>query len=365
MPFPLFLLQAEAALFSLELKVGGVPVPMFGEVTVTRTVSGLGTSGLCTSELKFTCPAPLNAYRAATAELTGNTPSGILDLPMYYIDSRQTSGGIVSVTALDRMAFTDEPFDADRVDHDDDGNALTSAVLSVIAEKCGFSGYGLVIPPWLTYFPKSYLDGRSCADILETISTAVCGYWYVSSDNTLAFREYGTSSGNVEITSHAALSLGDEYTPKGVRVTDGENVYERGSTLYSYDALQVSTDFAVDDTAADIWGRAEGIAYDAVSCSECILPFIPFPSCDVTFAQDPSRSYRIMSVTADISLSGIKGNLSTSAPSGGEISRRGRLQRAVDGKVTLGKRYGSAVVSSDGVIWDDSHIPETDYINEG
>lgn len=42
----------------------------FGSVTVTKAVDGLGTSGICTSQLTFATPAPFNAYRAAEVVLT-------------------------------------------------------------------------------------------------------------------------------------------------------------------------------------------------------------------------------------------------------------------------------------------------------
>lgn len=347
MPFPLWRSQAGAALFSLKIKVGGAELNTFGDVTVTRAVSGIGTSGLCTSQLTFTCPAPLSAYRAAVVEVVG------VDLPKYYIDSRTAKDGTVSVTALDRMAYTDKDFDIGWVDVDSGDRVQTSAVLGVIAIKCGFAGYAAVIPDWLGSLPKAMVGGVSCATILENLSTVMCGFWYTSNGNELAFLSYGTASGNMPVSEHSALAIGDEYTAQGVRVTNGSSVYERGSTMYDYDTLQISSELAVDDTAADIWGNAEGKAYDAVSCSDCVLTFIPFPGCDVTFGQFPSRSYRIMSVTAKLSSGGIMGSLTTSAPSGGEISRRGRLTRTVNGKVTEGGRYGNSRITSDGIIFEE------------
>lgn len=350
MPFPPWLSRAEAALFSLTMTIGGTEISDFGDIEVTRSVSGIGTSGLCTSQLTFTCTAPLYAYRAAEVKLTG----GGLDLPKYYIDSRPTKNGTVSVTALDRMAYTDKPFESDWVEYDSGDMALTSAVLSVIAIKCGFTGYGASIPSWLSKLPMAMVTNTSCASILEALSVVLCGYWYTSSDNELAFRAYGTASGDMSITDHSALEVGDEYTASGVRVTNGDKVFERGSTLYSYETLQISSELADDNTAADIWANAEGKPYDAVSCTDCVLPFIPFPSCDVTFAQFPNRKYRIMSVTAKISYDGIMGSLSTSSPSGGEISRRGRLERTVNGKISEGVRYGNSRITADkGIVFEE------------
>lgn len=347
MPFPLWLSQAGAALFSLKIKVGGAELSTFGDAEVTRSVSGIGTSGICTSQLTFTCPAPLSAYRAAVVEVVG------VDLPKYYIDSRTAKDGTVRVTALDRMAYTDKDFDIGWVDVDSGDRVQTSAVLSVIAIKCGFTGYAAVIPDWLSEMPASLLRGASCATILETLSTVMCGFWYTSNGNELAFRAYGTASGDMTAAEHSALELGDEYTAQGVRVTNGSTVYERGSTMYDYDTLQISSELATDDTAAGIWDNAEGKAYDAVSCSDCVMQFIPFPACDVTFGQFPNRTYRIMSVTAKLSSGGIMGSLTTSAPSGGEISRRGRLARTVNGKVTEGGRYGNSRITSDGIMFEE------------
>ena len=309
---------------------------------------------MCTSQLTFSCPAPLHAYRAAEVTLTG----AFLDLPTYYIDSRKVSGGTVSVTALDRMAYTDEPFPDETITYDND-KAQTSAVMDVIAQKCGFSGYSVSIPQWLANISKSLCEGRSCASILEDLSIVLCGYWYVAADNKLAFRAYGDSSGEMAVADHTALDIGDEYTAKGVRVTSEKNTYERGSTLYSYDTIQISSELGTDEAAADIWSRAAGKYYDSVSCSDCVMDFIPLPSCDVSFAQNSSRTYRIMDISARISCSGIIGSLSTSAPSGSEISRRGRIERSVDDKLTKGKKYGKARITAyQGIIYEEDDEEE-------
>ena len=154
----------------------------FGNVTVTKAVDGLGTSGICTSQLTFATPAPFNAYRAAEVVLTG-----VSGLPKYYIDSRTQSDGIVTVTCLDRMAFTDEEFPYSSLDSSVEEDVPIGSVMQLIVNTVGgLTGFG-GIPLWLQTYPKSKLSGVTCADILTEISTAACGIWYITDDENLQF----------------------------------------------------------------------------------------------------------------------------------------------------------------------------------
>ena len=74
-----------------------------------RNTDGIGTSGLCISQLSFDVPGELYAARAAKTVV-----KGVSGLPTYYIDSRTKSKGVVSVTCLDRLAFADIDFPIDK-----------------------------------------------------------------------------------------------------------------------------------------------------------------------------------------------------------------------------------------------------------
>lgn len=248
---------------------------------------------------------------------------------------------MVSVSCLDTMAFTDTAFDINALNADSAGRVQTSAVMAIIALCCGYGAenYSITIPSWITYIPAAEIEDKSCADILTMLSECLCGYFYTRSDNVLAFVPYGTAAGVMNITQHTALEYGDEYTAEGVRVTSGEDIYTRGDTSQSYNVISISSDLACDDTAKEVWNRAQSKKYDCIRCEKCILPFIPSLPCDVTFGQD-NKVHRIMSAEVRISSGGMLGSLSTAAPTGGEISRRGRLTRTVDSKVQTGKKYG-------------------------
>ncbi|MGN0665023.1 MAG: hypothetical protein ACI4KF_00710 [Huintestinicola sp.] len=346
MPFLLWLSQAEAAVFDLHLFIGGVEYTEFGSIQISRSISGIGTTGLSTAELTVTVTAPVNAFRAAPVELRG-----VGNLPTFYIDSRVQSGSTARLTCLDRMAYTDETFLSEWVDLDADKKVKTSAVIDKITEKCGFGGHaGYSIPSYITDIDIAFIEGRSCADILSMLGDLQCGCWYCAAGNELTYMPMGSSSGSMAVTEHTSLKLSDEYRPAGVRVVNGSKDYERGDTTYAYDTIIINSDMGCDQTAADVFGRISGKYFDAVSCEKCVIGTdIPYICCDVKFAENDTV-YRITGVTAYIEGTGIMCSLTANAPTGGEISRRSKLARAID-NAGNGKKGNMMITPYQGIIY--------------
>ena len=63
--------MAQAALFSLSIEVLESPLTKFGNVRVKRSCDGVGTSGLCVSQLSFDVPIDFYAVRAAKTVVKG------------------------------------------------------------------------------------------------------------------------------------------------------------------------------------------------------------------------------------------------------------------------------------------------------
>lgn len=340
MPLLLWSSQAAAAHFDLKLYVGGAECHAFGDITVTRSISGIGTSGISTAQLTVTAAAPLSAYRAAPVIL-----SGVGNLPTFYINSRSQQNGMVTLTCLDRMAYTDETFNTAWVEWDSEKTALTSAVLDMIYQKCGFTGRsGYSIPSYLTRIDKAHIEGRSCADILTMLGDLQCGFWYCDADDRLCFLTMGTASGIISVSEHSALKIGNDYRPEGVRVTNGSKAWERGSTTYGYNTIQIHSDFGCDDTARDVYDRIKNKSYNAVTCDNCIISAlsVPFVGSDITFAENDT-AYHITSVTARISGTGVDCSLAANDPSGGEISQRTKLARMLDNAGC--RKYGKMMLA--------------------
>ena len=320
---------------------------MFGEVTVTKAVDGLGTSGLCTSQLSFITPDPFYAVRAAEVVL-----SGVSGVGKYYIDSRSKSGGVVTVTCLDRMAFTDEEFPFSDLDEAVPDDVPIGTVMELIVRTVGeLSGYG-GIPSWFGTYPKEELEGVTCADILTKISEACCGVFYITNDCSLQFLGYGLSSGTAYADAHTALDIGCDFTAAGLKCIDGQgNVITRGNVSRKYDSINISSEFMSDEACAEIWGRAEGHTHTAFSCQRCRLDIIPPTGGVIEFAG--SGAYRAGSVTASISRAGIFAEVSNPDPSSSEIGVRGRNLRELDGKMSYGRSGNAIYTKYQGVIYEE------------
>ncbi len=296
----------------------------------------MGISGLCTSELSFTCPAPLYAVRAAKVILRG-----VSGAASYYIDSREQHDGIVSVRCVDRMAFMDEAFPYDKLDNEDKNVPIASVMALIVQTVGNITGYG-GIPSWLTHYPRIKCEGAACADILSDISDSCCGVWYINSEDNLQFLPFGSFSGQAVVDTHTPLDKGIEFTAAGIRGTDGKgNVYERGDVIRKYDSIIIDGELITDDGINEIWSRA-AYTYKAVSCERCKLSEIPSVGCDMAFrvSAEGYETYRINDISCSISAVGIYATAVASAPSDSEIGLRGRLTRAAANSVKYNSLSG-------------------------
>lgn len=335
-----------------------------------RNTDGIGTSGLCISQLSFDVPGELYAARAAKTVV-----KGVSGLPTYYIDSRTKSKGVVSVTCLDRLAFADIDFPLSKIDSSryyslkalEEGkksdysskkitkaeytaylNQLTAAekdfenipitsVVQLIVNEAGFSGIS-GIPSWITTIKREKLE-CSCSEILSFIAECCCGFFYMTDNDVCTFVPYGSYSSSMAVKSHTALDIGIDYTANGILCTDGKGVqYSRGGVGFPYDTLQINSDLITNNGCEEIWNRARGKTVTQFKCDKAIVSSVPYPAELIKFAQ----GYNLIahSISCKITACGIIASLSGNAPSDGEIGSRHRLTR---NKVELGKRSGNVM----------------------
>lgn len=331
------------AVFSLTLEVAGAELQKFGDIQITRAVSGLGTSGVCTTQLTFKVPAPLYAYRAATVKL-----GGVGGLPTFYISQRSQSKGVVTVTCLDRMAFLDEPFPIEDFTVESDSIAL-SAVMQKIIDTCGFSGWGMMASSGWKY-PRSKLEGVTCLDILNNIATVYCGVWWCNASENLQFVSFPNVTGGFRVSEHTAVDFGAEYTASGVVMTDcsSGNKYIRGSGLHKYDTIIIDSDLVSQAVADEVYSRINGKTLKSFTCERGKISGIDIPAIVsmVYFAQfdgDSQNSPLIANnITCSVNSQGIFATIRYNEPSNDEIGLRGKISTALDSKARYGE-YGNAV----------------------
>lgn len=339
-----------------------------------RNTDGIGTSGLCISQLSFDVPDGFESPRTAKTVV-----KGVSGLPTYYIDNRTKSKGIVSVTCLDRLAFADIDFPLDKClelglikypsrskfpkkgvktkiyldtseskyykwngskyEETKETNytpALPiSEVREIIIDLVGLADL-TGIPLWLTEIPRAKLQ-CTCSEILSFIAECCCGFFYMTENNVCTFVPYGSYSASMAVEKHTAIDIGIAYKANGILCTNGSGEqYSRGNAGYSYDTLQIDSDLITNDGCEEIWNRASGKTVTQFKCDKAVVPSVPYPAELMKFAQ----GYDLIahSVSCKITACGIIASLSGNAPSDGEIGSRHRLTR---NKVELGKKSGN------------------------
>ncbi|MBQ8613731.1 MAG: hypothetical protein IJ416_05895 [Ruminiclostridium sp.] len=324
------------------MTIDGVPVEEFGNIVVKRAYSGVGTSGLCTSSLTFSVPAPLTASIAAPVEITG-----VEGLPPFYIASRVPSGSVINVTCYDRMAFAAAELPSEDI-NTSDGLISIGSIVDIIVHTIGAIDRWGGLPDWLSlqYISVDSFTGLTCSEILERIAKAGAGIWQIQrfaagDDISLSFVSFPSTSSSVQIEEHTALAIGADYEIKGINATDGEgNVYIRGDTSTEYNTLNISSEYITAEGATEIWDKVREEAVTAVQCDKCIMPAVLTAASSITFAQHPGTTYRINSITAHITRSGIFGTIACTPPSSDEIGMSGKLTRAVDNAVGYNRKTG-------------------------
>lgn len=349
----------------------------FGNVTVSRAVSGIGMAGLCVSQLSFDVPDVLYAPRAAKTVVTG-----ISGVPTFYIDKRTKSDGVVSVVCLDRLAFADVAFPIDECIDPDivkysskdvfpakgsrsklyydsstdkyykwNGSKYVESsetahnptlpiaeVLQLIINTVGFDGL-TGVPYWLTEIPRAKLQ-CTCSEILSYIAECCCGFFYMTDDDVCTFLPFGSYSSMMAVDKYTAPDIGIEYTPMGILCTDGSgNQFSLGSAVNCYDTIQIESDLITQEGCAEIWARADGETLTQFSCEKALVSSVPYPAVMMKFRQgDDSVDMIAHSISCRITASGIIANLIGNAPSDGEIGSRHRLTR---NRVEYGKKCGN------------------------
>lgn len=142
---------------------------------------------------------------------------GKFKFPDFYINTRRKKGNVLSISAIDRTVYLGQAFDYSVVETETDNRyglndgevaedavVLISSVMSALYTQCGFSGISYSDGA-VTKFPYSYIKGKSCQQIAESVSAILCGFWACDGENRLVFRQW--SSPDSVLTASAASEI--------------------------------------------------------------------------------------------------------------------------------------------------------------
>lgn len=235
----------------------------------------MGTSGVSSVQLEFDLYDEHGTLVDCLVEDTEVTLScdelGFVS-QTFYLSRRTASQKICHCVCYDKMCKTDRLFDISRVDFGKDGERTVSgqSVLEIICDQCGFSGYGYAGIGFCDIkFKKSDLENVTCRRLLEqitevTASVAVCGS---SSQIYFACLGGGAYGDTIYTADYTELDYQGKTTINALVMANSDT-----GEVYSFEGegfgttLEISSPFATEQLAREVWERVEGYVYKAWHC---------------------------------------------------------------------------------------------------
>lgn len=323
-------------------------------------VSGTGTSGVC--PMCFSFAIPLSEHLAYVTELAGGTPVRLTgdggSSRVFYISSKSADDVSVKVTCYDRMTYTEADFPCDESDFIDPvtGEEIpmsTSTVLSRICTECGFPNYYLnddSLPAAVPDIPKSMLMGRTCHDVLSSLSEAFCGYWCCSGMlSDLMFVPFGA-----DMTEVIPIVISSEYHEKikhSSRVLFSDvfltnNVDEYGTDPGGTDTIRINTSLASPELYDALYARVR-VLYSGMSCGNAYIDVLPSMPMRVDLAGEEIPQY-INYCNAKISSRGILASLGRNKIDEGAWTYKNRTRRELEKRYREGDTWKNIQLTKKG-----------------
>ena len=272
------MLHQAATVFSWRLTIGGVPFTTFGDISISHSLSGYGTSGVVTSTMTvstYNAPAVSEAIAInAPAVLTCSATS--INPPKYFVTSRKIEGNITVWTCADMMSRTELSLDFSDEDFINDKISCDTLFLK-IKSKCGFSGVGSVgsysVISSIGDIDKSICKDYPVRSILETISSALVGYWIIGENDELVFVPFGQYYRGIQVTQHTKLVPCGTKSISRLIMVNGDDMYTAG-TGSAYQTVTVDSELATAELAAgalsNMLGDKTAFNYEAYKCEKGI-----------------------------------------------------------------------------------------------
>lgn len=241
-------------------------------------------SGRCPSQLEFDIFDPPDSVIdslaqpdfAITPRLAGTDPDKTSG-QTFFVDSRSVSNNICHVTCFDRMSRTDAPFSTSWNWKTNKTMPVNNALID-ICRICGFGGSSMTggALGGLQYinFSQADVEGKTCGEILDIISTAMVGV-YACSGKTLHLAVFGGGSdgGAVSSSEHTELEYQGRTTIIGLVMKNSSTgkEFSYGTTSGNGYVIQVESGFVSAELADIVWKRVQGYQYIAWNCEKAVI----------------------------------------------------------------------------------------------
>ncbi len=201
--------------------------------------------------------------------------AGKFKFPDFYINTRRKKGNVLSISAIDRTVYLGQIFDYTNVDFEEnddnrygledgevaeDAVVLISSVMAALYTQCGFSGVSYPngeVKKW----PYSYIKGKSCQQIAESVAAMLCGFWACDGENRLVFRRWSSPDSVLTASAASEIITTSEKGPI-TRVVATNSITKStfdttGSTDFM-EILKVSADYLTNAQASAVLSAYSG-----------------------------------------------------------------------------------------------------------
>lgn len=362
---------------------------------MSYSTNGYGLSGICSKS--FTVAIPKKDFAGgsenAAVQLTC-TNQTLLKFPKMYIANRGITDNGVVLNCNDRMIFINQtialidnyyyaPGDQDKdgnvetgelievheTSYDADGNIAIAVLLNTIAEQCGFSSWQATNSTGVNAIEKMSKEQtykRSCGDILNSIATACCGYWFcddTTGTERLIFKAFGSSPylSNVLTSTNAKIVMGGTKGPlNNLIMQNGEEVYNSGGGGTMYSTIKINTPLASNNIVGYVEGQFDGYTYQAWKCDKALINSIPTFDTSIIFKTVSGNITLISNYgTVTPTSTGIYFSGGANEVSEDEYDYTGKLHRDILNRIVWGERFGRGQINPDGKYV--SYIDKNDY----
>ena len=281
---------------------------------------------------------------------------GRFKFPDFYINTRRKKGNVLSISAIDRTVYLGQAFDYKSVtpETDDryglndgevaeDAVVLISTVMTALYTQCGFTGVSYSDGA-VTKWPYSYIKGKSCQQIAESLSAMLCGFWCCDSSNKLVFRRWSAPDSSVSASAASEVVTTSEKGPI-TRVVATNNITKStfdtmGSTDFM-EILKVSADYLTEAQASAVLGAYKDKKFYGWSAKAEIG--------NVAQLGGDFGGYPIGRFTMVPHFNGLGAELGAADFSETEFDYMGEISAKLSQKLGLCEIMGNVTVSSDGL----------------
>lgn len=287
-------------------------------------------------------------------KLTCETDSSI-QIPTYYIKSRQGDGKFISWTCSDGLYIIDAPVEFTDEDFKDDKISAESA-LRKAAHACGFKeiryagGADKDIFSLLAIagnIDRSIVEAKSARDIFGFFAESFCGSWTVSEDNNIVFSPFGCSFRAAwGIEKNTPIRKGGRKKYTKLIMSDGDKIFTAGDGSAS-ETFMLSTPLASQELCHAVWQNISEIEYRAWECDKALTNRFIYPGY-ITFSGE--SDFRLCNnITMYPSAAGIFFSASANAAPETDYAYQSQVQRQLKRKLEIDVRNGDTAYGKNGI----------------